>query len=115
MAYCRFSSDNWDCDVYVYKGVGGYVVHVATYKYTGDIPPLPDINEVSNEEYHHAYLTQMEAVKNSPKEKIGGSMDGEALTFDTIPDLLQGLRNLRDGEGYNVPDFVMEDLRVELE
>lgn len=42
MSYCRWSSDNGRCDVYVYEDVsGGWTTHVA--KYRKMFPPVPDI------------------------------------------------------------------------
>lgn len=41
MSYCRFSSDNWWSDVYVYKSAEGWVTHVAGRR--GIISPVPDI------------------------------------------------------------------------
>jgi len=41
MSYCRFSSYEYACDVYVYAGIGGgFVTHVARGRYVFD-PPLP--------------------------------------------------------------------------
>ena len=42
MSYCRFSSDNWRCDVYVYeRSGGGWATHVAGNRHI--VPPIPDI------------------------------------------------------------------------
>lgn len=43
MSYCRFSSDNWRSDVYVYEDVGGgWTTHVAGRRRAiGPIPDLP--------------------------------------------------------------------------
>lgn len=42
MSYCRFSSDNWKSDVYVYEDVGGgWTTHVAMRR--RKIQPIPDI------------------------------------------------------------------------
>ena len=42
MSYCRWSSMNWKCDVYVYADVsGGYTTHVAGNRRA--LPPMPDI------------------------------------------------------------------------
>lgn len=29
MSYCRWSSDNWKCDLYCYEDANGYITHVA--------------------------------------------------------------------------------------
>lgn len=42
MSYCRWSSMNWMCDVYVYEDVdGGWATHVAGRRRA--IPPIPDL------------------------------------------------------------------------
>lgn len=42
MSYCRWSSDNWRCDVYVYESCsGGWLTHVAGQKRV--LPPIPDL------------------------------------------------------------------------
>lgn len=42
MSYCRFSSMNWRCDVYVYEDVGGgWTTHVAGRRKV--VPPIPDL------------------------------------------------------------------------
>lgn len=42
MSYCRWSSDNWNCDVYVYESVyGGWQTHVAGRRRM--FPPIPDL------------------------------------------------------------------------
>jgi hypothetical protein len=42
MSYCRFSSDNFMCDVYVYEDrYGGFTTHVAGNRYA--FPPLPSV------------------------------------------------------------------------
>jgi hypothetical protein len=42
MSYCRWSSDNWKSDVYVYEGDVGYVIHVASRRRArSPIPTLP--------------------------------------------------------------------------
>jgi hypothetical protein len=41
MSYCRFSSDNWKSDVYVYEADEGWVTHVAARRRM--FAPVPDI------------------------------------------------------------------------
>lgn len=43
MSYCRFSSDNWMSDVYVYEDVmGGWTTHVASRRRLfGPVPDIP--------------------------------------------------------------------------
>jgi len=46
MSYCRFSPDNFRCDVYVYEHVdGGYTTHVAGSRFL--FPVLPDLSPIT--------------------------------------------------------------------
>ena len=78
MSYCRFSSDNYACDVYVYESCyGGFDVHVASSRYVGDIPKLPEYSPETAKEYFHAMNEQTQIVCNLEMEHIGGKYDGE--------------------------------------
>ncbi len=42
MSYCRFSSEHWTSDVYVYESCRGFVIHVAEARHTSSEPyPVP--------------------------------------------------------------------------
>jgi len=52
MSYCRFSSNNWDCDVYVYEsGYVGFVTHVASRRIQGMVPKVSRWETVSPEQW----------------------------------------------------------------
>lgn len=40
MSFCRWSSDDWACDVYAYESEEGFIIHVATAE-KAEIPFLP--------------------------------------------------------------------------
>ena len=65
MSYCRYSSDNWMCDVYVYEAADGVCVHVAGSRYVTPIPKLPSWNDVSSEEYWKVYKEQMKTLETA--------------------------------------------------
>ena len=45
MSYCRFSSDDYGCDAYVYEDVsGGFTIHLAGRRYLGDVPKTSTID-----------------------------------------------------------------------
>jgi hypothetical protein len=115
MSYCRFSSDNWQSDVYVYAHVdGGYDVHVASNRFVGEIPPLANFGTVSQQEWVESHEAQTQAIKRAEKTPIGLSSDGESFHWEDLQDLLIHLLQLR-AEGYHVPDFALERIRLEID
>lgn len=40
MSYCRFSTDDFRCDVYAYESDNGFTIHVAGSRFVGDCPKL---------------------------------------------------------------------------
>ena len=110
MSYCRFSSDNFKCDVYVYEDVmGGFTIHVAASKIIGNAPELPNITEVSNDEYFKAYEAQMKFMETVKHEKIGLSQDGKAFNIATAKECADKLLELK-AIGYNVPQYAIDAL-----
>ena len=45
MSICRFSSDNWKSDVYIYESECGIELHIASSRIISDIPKLPPLSE----------------------------------------------------------------------
>jgi len=120
MSYCRWSSDNWMCDVYVYEAEIGFTIHVAGSKYVDEIPKVPPMpHEGTDEqwdEWFKLYNAQMEAVKKSAKnmKKIGGIYDGQTFICDDQKATIEKLRDIKE-HGYNVPEFVFESLQEEID
>lgn len=87
MSYCRFSSDNFQSDVYVYADVyGGYTTMVAEVRSGGDDSLV----------------------------KIGLPHDGETFNDETAEGVLKRLLSLRE-LGYHVPEVALLRLKKELE
>ena len=115
MAYCRWSSDNGKCDVYVYSDVfGGYTTHVARQKPDRNlVPKEPDwASFSSNEERHKASMAWGEALVMAYKP-IGLAHDGETFNDPDLQSLLNRLLHLRT-VGYHVPDSVLERIKGEM-
>ena len=121
MSYCRFSTDDFQCDVYVYADIsGGYTCHVKTVK-----TPMPgerasDIfsdyleeREKFEEEAEKRYRKRMDRYTEELDglgEKLPESPFGERFnrkTSDEMADCLVELRNV----GFTVPDKAIERLR----
>lgn len=115
MSYCRWSSDNWKCDLYCYADVaGGYTTRVAGRRHKGDIPKLPPLGSIGNEEWHLIYTKQMEYLDKTEMEDIGLEYDGEYFNDPDLESFLERLLHLRE-VGYNVPDYVIERVKEEME
>lgn len=142
MSYCRFSSDNWMCDVYCYEHCdGGFVTHVAGNKRI--FRPIPDIplhrmprfrgeydrilRRVIYPSRWHSFAAgcgfriyamwhrlSMWSLDLIPSRNIGLPHDGEGFSDDTASECADRLESLR-ALGYNVPQYAIDALRDEAE
>lgn len=115
MSYCRWSSEDFQCDVYAYESVhGGFAVHVAGNRvvFTEPLPeqvPLEKENIVAFMERNHKVMEMVDAAERVP---IGLPHDGEDFCegdASACADRLESLRAL----GYRVPQYAIDSLREE--
>lgn len=113
MSYCRWSSDNWKSDVYVYEHVSGvWVTHVAGNRVVGDVPRVPRPTRENKDEWLAAHRVQMEFLETAARTDIDLPYAGESFDDGTpgeCADRLEALRTL----GYNVPQYAIDVLRDE--
>ena len=120
MSFCRFSSDDWSCDVYVYADVaGGYTIHVAGNRIVGDIPKadhlwLSDGVDWDAEGYFRAHREQMDFLATAEREFIDLPYSGEVFRESTAALAIKRLLELRE-LGYRVPGYAIEGLAEEME
>lgn len=114
MAYCRFSSDDFRCDLYCYEDVhGGYTTHVAAVRvvYKDPLPPIVSIDDPV------AWLARHERVKklHSKASLVDITLPnaGESFHDATVEGFLDRLRYLRD-IGYRFPSEVIEAVEGEV-
>jgi hypothetical protein len=144
MSYCRWSSMNWMCDVYVYEHVyDGWVTEVAALKRA--FPPIPDITRIirifrlggewSQDRRCVIYPTKMREIIAGivygfaafwhnrihmaslamiPLRPIGLPHDGQGFSDKTPNECAERLEYLR-GLGYKVPQYAIDRLREEAE
>jgi len=116
MSYCRWSSDQFQCDVYVYKDVsGGWTTHVASRRDKWKAPNMP-LNHVGK---WHWYITWWwYTIRNRFWSEfrglydIGLEHDGESFNHDTPGECADWLQTLLD-LGYKVPQYTIDSLREE--
>lgn len=113
MSYCRFSSDNWKSDVYVYESKEGYVIHIASNRFAGDIPSLLSWNDATSDEYFARHKEQIDFVATTQRVAINGAFDGQDFTLATLEELRDLLRSLT-AAGYHVPEYVFETIAEEM-
>ena len=114
MSYCRFSSDNWRSDVYVYEDVnGGFTTHVAATRRTWPIIPDAPLSIASGSLGRWAWQAwhrlHMWMVDKSPRQIIGGGYDGITFRNATASGCAYGLEMLR-AAGYHVPQYAIDAL-----
>lgn len=118
MSYCRWSTDDYQCDVYVYGDTrGGWTTHVASARYAYKEPLPAEVEfDPADDTSWSAWLARREAVQRMVDEAdrvaIGLPHDGETFNDDTPGDCADRLERLR-GLGYRVPQDAVEALRQE--
>ena len=117
MSYCRWSSENWECDLYCYESDRGFTTHVASNRLVGKVPrvefPKAEASDAEWKAWERDYRQQREWLRTAERKPIGLPYDGQ--TFDD-PDRESFLRRLLElrAVGYRFPDWVLEDVRSEL-
>lgn len=115
MSYCRWSTDNFECDIYAYEDVnGGYTLHVASSRFASKIPDaslsLKDIGKPGWLEQHKGRQAVIDA---SPLVAIGGEYDGLTFNEPDLDSFRSRLLQLREA-GYAFPDYVLEVIEEEI-
>lgn len=116
MSYCRWSSDDFASDLYIYESVDGFVIHVANSRHIVDRSGLPPIVEMGDEAWVDSWVARnaavMELVKDAPLEKIDLPQAGESFYLGDAVEAADKVVELI-ALGYHVPDGVVEALREE--
>ena len=111
MSYCRWSNDDYQCDVYCYADVSyGYVVHVARNRPVFNEPLPPP--ETDTRKWFERHQTVSEMMRRATHRKIGLEYDGETFATGTAVEMAETLEMLR-GKGYMVPQYAIDALREE--
>lgn len=112
MSYCRWSSDNWKCDLYCYESVhGGYYTHVAGNRIVGDVPEIDW--RASPDDIAVAYKVQREFMDNCKRRDIGLPHDCETFVDGDLESFKARLLMLREA-GYSFSDLVLQEIDAEI-
>lgn len=140
MSYCRFSSMNNMCDVYVYENVcGEWTIHVASCR--NALPPIPEIpinrlpsfgaafnaigapptypsllhkiaGRIMNKIWSLSHRLHLWSCHTMPKKNIGLDFDGETLNCSSAEECRATLVMLQT-LGYKVPQYAIDSLLEE--
>lgn len=113
MAFCRWSSMDWACDLYCYESSQGIVTHVAEQKVIGDIPKVDsslflNFTKENSEKFFEQQKAQFDFLETAERKPIGLKYDGQTF-YDDKDTFLYRLKMLRE-EGYRFPEITEEDL-----
>ncbi|WP_236175371.1 hypothetical protein [Pseudomonas pseudonitroreducens] len=117
MSYCRWSSDDFLCDVYVYESIdGGFATHVAANRvvFKEPLPPAVPFEPQYVKEFLERHNKVMAMVDAADRVRINLPHDGQDFNDPdaaTCADRLEHLQSL----GYNVPQYAIDALREEAE
>ena len=116
MSYCRWSTDNFKCDVYAYESCyGGWQIYIASHRYEDGIP-LVDNNLLIKEktkEWTEQYIKQSKWLETAKFEPIGLPLDDGDIVCETLPDFLAKMQEIKKA-GYHIPDWVFDDIKEEI-
>ena len=121
MSYCRWSTDDFQCDLYCYEDVhGGWTTHVAGLRrerrtlapspYTLEAIEAAKSDSGAWAKIYRAYHDELASI---PLEPIGLPHDGQSFNDPTLEDFRARLIMLREA-GYQFPDYVLEDVDAEI-
>lgn len=106
MSYCRFSSMDLTCQLYIYESSSGFNIHVAFSKYIQDIPKLPNYDDDAGA-WHREYKVQMECAEKADLEPIGLPHDGDSFCSLSVEKAKVILENLKQ-DGYIFPYEIID-------
>lgn len=120
MSYCRWSSDNWECDVYCYEDVsGGWTTYVAGRRriFPKDFPKVQD--GLSTESLINTWEAQSNWFREHEDSQEWLDLEeispyaGESFNDPSLKSFRERLVTLRDS-GLNVPDYVFKKIDEEI-
>lgn len=115
MYYCRFSSDDYQCDVHVFADADGrYRTHVAGQRVvlTDPLPPPVPFDMDHIHEWMKRDRVVMKMIAAKERETILLPQADGRFTDDTPAECLRRLKGLRE-LGYRVPQHVIDTIAEE--
>lgn len=113
MSYCRFSSDDYKSDIYVYENMQNkFSIHLAGNRIIEEVPKIPAWGTTTEKEFFEAQKKQSDFMLNTTHEKIELDGAGDSFEVDTPGECAEMLIMFRD-RGFHIPLGVIETLLEE--
>ena len=114
MSWCRFSSDSYRCDLYVYETEHDVVANVAAFrKKLGDGARFPDLS-LPPEAFADACAKFFDALRDAETVPIGGPFDGDFREFGDFAEARKFVSECIDA-GYRAPANLLSDMLEEID
>jgi hypothetical protein len=111
MAYCRWSTEDFECEVYAYQDIaGGFTIHLASNRRLGSGTPPPSACDLTTEEF----LTALDKWTTTNFAPLELPQAGDTIRVATLGEFLAQMQQLRK-IGYQFPDYVLEDIQAEID
>jgi hypothetical protein len=115
MSYCRWSDDDFQCDLYIYASCyGGYETHVAGRRYVFKEPLPEPVDSKDFDKWWNRHQIVSSMVEVAELVPIGLPCDGESFNDTTLKELLARVIELKQ-LGYRVPDYAITRIESEIE
>ncbi len=121
MSYCRFSSDDFQCDLYVYADVaGGFTIHTAArrYKEGCGYEPIPaacfkdGVYQFGKDAEADRLMQEHHKKQEEAMEDMALPHAGETFRLGSAEETIAKMMELR-ALGYRFPDYAVEALQKE--
>lgn len=116
MSYCRWSNDDFQCDLYVYADVsGGWTIHVAGNRpvYKEPLPPPIPLTIENVRAWHDRMQRVSDMLERAERAPIGLPYDGKTFSDDR-DGTVATLKMLKD-VGYRFPFDIIDIIASEEE
>lgn len=116
MSYCRFSCNDYQCDLYCYEDVmGGWTTCVANSRYVfkEPLPPPEPFTPENTPAWHKRDEKVMKMVHDAHTEPLGLPYDGQCFNDPTIEEFRSRVAHLIE-VGYRVPEKLLERIDEEV-
>lgn len=116
MSYCRWSTDDFQCDLYCYEDCGGgFTTHVAgmRYGFKSELPPVVVFDKEHVEEWLERDKKVQEMIKNADRITINLPHSGETFNDPDLASFRERIRGLKL-VGYRVPENLIAIISEEI-
>lgn len=115
MSFCRWSTNDFKCDLYCFESNEGFMTYVAGNRvvFAEPIPPYVPLDEAHLSEYMMRHQKVSDIIDRSERVPIGLEYDGRTFCDSDLEDFISTLKVLKEA-GYRFPFELIDELEAEL-